>query len=247
MTLKKGRLTKDKMGLTMPVNAGAFVAKPPYWKGGIWYTFTYDTEPDAAAELVPEQLTLVTPATARLIFAEYKWSTGGPYFEILQAIDVEFQGERCVFFTQAGVSESTALMAGREGYGFPKKMGHISFVRHEDIVGMYYERPLGTRLATAVFREISPIEPPPAATVLRGINLRAIMSPERDRRHSLAELIMGELEVKPTEVWLAEGNCTYSGLSELDPWHRLPVLKHLECARTNFDINLKAARIIATL
>lgn len=243
----KGKLSKDKMGLTMPVNAGAFVAKPPYWRAGIWYTFTYETEPEAAAELVPEQLTLVTPATARLIFAEYKWSTGGPYLEILQAIDVEYQGEPCIFFTQAGVSESTALMAGREPYGYPKKIGNISFVRHEDIMGMYYERPLGVRLITGVFREISPIDPPSASTVMRGITLRLIMSPEKSERYSLADLIMGELEVTTKELWVGEGNCTYSGASELDPWHRLPVRKHLECTRMNFDIDLKDARVIATL
>lgn len=244
---QKGKLTTKKMGLTMPVNAEAFIAKPPYWRDGTWYTFTYETEPEAAAELVPEQLTLVEPATARLIFAEYKWSTGGPYFEILQTIDVEYQGEQYAFFTQAGVSESTALMAGREGYGFPKKMGSISFVRHEDIMGMYYERPSGVRLATAVFRDIRPVEPLPAPFVLRGLNLRVIMSPVKDVKYSLAELIMGALEVKPREIWIGEGNCTYSGLSELDPWHRLPVKKHLECTRTNFDIDLKGAEIIETL
>lgn len=244
---QRGKLTKDKMGLTMPVNAVAFIAKPPYWRDGIWYTFVYETEPEAAAKLVPEQLTLVEPATARLIFADYKWSTGGPYFELLQAIDVEYQGEQCVFFTQAGVSESTALMAGREGYGFPKKMGNISFVRHEDIMGMYYERPSGIRLATAVFREIRPVEPLPAPAVLKGINLRVIMNPEKNVRYSLAELIMGDLEVKPKEVWIGEGNCTYSALSELDPWHRLPVRKHLECTRTNFDIDSKDAKVIETL
>ena len=155
--------------------------------------------------------------------------------------------EECVYFTQAGVSESTALMAGREGYGFPKKMGSISFVRHEDIMGMYYERPPGTRLATAVFREISPIETPPAPVLLKGINLRVVMSPEKNVRYSLAELVMGVLEVKTKEVWIGEGNCTYSGLSELDPLHRLPVKKHLECTRTNFDIDLKDARVIETL
>jgi len=61
--------------------------------------------------------------------------------EILQTVDVEYKGEQCVFFTQGGVSQSIALMAGREGYGFPKKVGHITFARHEDLVGMYYERP----------------------------------------------------------------------------------------------------------
>ena len=243
----RGRLTKDKFGLTMPVTAAAFVEKPPYWRGATWYSFNYETDPELAAQIVPEQLTLTDPATARLIFAEYEWSTGGPYMEILQAIDVSHQGEQCVFFTQAAVSQSIPLMAGREGYGFPKKVGHISFVRHEDLVGMFYERPPGLRLITGVFRGISPVEPPPGNSIIKGITLRVILSPKPDVRYSLAELILGELEIRPKEIWVGEGNCTYSGLSELDPWDQLPVRKNLGCTRTNLDINLKGAAIIATL
>jgi len=243
----KGKLTKDEFGLTMPVKVAAFQEKPPYWRGATWYTFHYETDPEIAAQVVPGDLTLADPATVRLIFAEYEWSTAGPYMEILQAIDVEYQGEQCVFFTQAAVSQSIPLMAGREGYGFPKKVGNITFVRHEDLVGMYYERPQGLRLITGVFRGIRPLESVPDRSIIKGINLRVIMSPDPNVRYSLAELIKGELEIRPKEVLIGEGNCSYSGLSELDPWHQLPVMKNLGCTRTNLDINLKGAAIIETL
>jgi len=243
----KGRLTKDQFGLTMPVTAAAYVEKPPYWRGANWYTFEYETDPEIASAIVPEQLTLTDPSTARLIFAEYEWSTGGPYMEILQTVDVEYKGEQCVFFTQAGVSQSIALMAGREGYGFPKKVGHITFARHEDLVGMYYERPQGLRLITGVFRGISPVEPLPESSIIKGITLRVIQSPEPNVPYSLAELVKGELEIRPKEAWVGEGNCTYSGISELDPWHQLPVTKNLRCTWMKLDINLAGAAIIETL
>jgi len=243
----RGRLTKEMFGRTMPVTAPAFVEKPPYWRGATWYSFSYETEPEIAAQNVPEQLTLTDPATARLVFASYEWSTGGPYMEILQAVDVEYGGEQCIFFTQAGVSHSIPLMAGREGYGFPKKVGAISYVQHEDLLGMFYERPQGLRLITAVFREISPVIPVPESTIMKGINLRVILSPEPEVHYSLVELIKAELEIIPKEIWVGEGNCSYSGLSELDPWHQLPVRKNLECTRMNLDINLKGAAVIETL
>ena len=243
----RGKLTEDKFGLTMPINAAAFVEKPPYWRGATWYSFNYQTDPEFAAQLVPEQLSLTDPTTARLIFATYEWSTGGPYMEILQAIDVDYDGEPCVFFTQAAVSQSIPLMVGREGYGYPKKVGYINFVQHEDLVGMFYERPQSLRLITGVFRGIRPVEPLPGNSVIKGITLRVILSPEPDVRYSLAELIAGELEIRPKEVLVGEGNCTYSGLSELDPWRQLPVRKNLGCTRTNLDINFKGAAKIATL
>lgn len=142
-----------------------------------------------------------------------------------------------------GVSQSIALMAGREGYGFPKKIGDINFVQHEDLVGMFCERPQGLRLFGGVFRGIRPLEPVPMRSVIKGITLRVILSPKPDERYSIVELVMGELEIVPKEVLVGEGNCSYSGLSELDPWHQLPVRKNLGCTRTSLDINLKGAAI----
>jgi len=240
----KGKLTKEMFGRTMPVTAPAFVEKPPYWRGATYYTFTYETDPEIVAQYVPEQLTLTNPTTARLICGSYDWSTAGPYMELLQAVDVEYGGEQCVFFTQVGVSHSIPLMAGRETFGFPKKVGEISFVRHEDIVGIYYERPQGLRLITAVFREISPVDPVPESISIKGITLRVIISPDPNVPYSLVELIKGELEFKPKEIWIGEGNCNYSGLSELDPWHQVPIRKNLECTRMSLDIDMKNAEII---
>ena len=42
-----------------------------------------------------------------------------------------------------------------------RKLGNISFVRHEDLVGVYYEQLQGLRLITGAFRGIKPVEPVP--------------------------------------------------------------------------------------
>jgi len=242
----QGRLTKDQFGLTMPVVSAAYVEKPSYWRNADWYTFEYRTDPEAAAAIVPEQLELMDPTHVRLIFADYEWSTGGPYREILQCINVLHKGEEYSFFTQAGVSQSIALMAGREGYGFPKKIGNIAFEKHEDLVGMYYERPQGLRLINGVFRGISPMEMP-ESFILKGLNLRVIQSPVPDEPYSLAELVLGELEVRPKFAWLGEGNCHYTGVSDLDPWHQLPVREKIQASWTRLDINLAGASILERL
>src|SRR3989304_4952625 len=119
---RKGKLNPAKMGMTMPVNAPAFVDKPPYWRGVKSYTFNYITDPKAAAALVPEPLLIPEPVKATLIFNDFKWSTGGPYYELLQGINVEFEGEACLYFPQLAVTEAVPLLAGREIYGFPKKV-----------------------------------------------------------------------------------------------------------------------------
>jgi acetoacetate decarboxylase len=109
---------------------------------------------------------------------------------------------------------------------------------------MYYERPKGIRICTGVLREIRPIDPPPEGTLLKAVNLRVITSPEPGRKHSLCELILAELTMTKTELWLGEGNCSYAGISELDPWHKLPVVKHLDCSHLTCDATLNTARIL---
>lgn len=241
---RRGKLSPGKMGMTMPVNAPGFVDKPPFWRGVNSYTFNYETDPDAAAALVPEGLNIPEPVTACLIFNNFEWSTGGPYFELLQGINVRFGKEACVYFPQLAVSETVPLMAGREIYGFPKKVGYLEFVRQDDILAMFYERPRGLRIATAVFRQLRPVDPQPPGVSMKGVNLRVITSPEPDKKHSLCELIMAELVMSKVEMWVGEGNCSYAGISELDPWHHLPIVKHLDCSLLKCDATLGSARIL---
>lgn len=241
---RQGKLNPQKMGLTMPVDAPGFIEKPPFWRGVHSYTFNYETDPAAAAELVPEPLTLPEPVTVRLIFNNFEWSTGGPYRELLQGINVEFEGEACVYFPQVAVTEAVPLVTGREVYGFPKKLGHVEFVRQDDILAMYYERPKGIRLCTGVIRQIKPVESPPEGTVMKAVNLRVITCPEPGRDHSLSELVLAELAMTNMEVWVSEGNCSYTGISELDPWHKLPVVRRLDCSVLTCDSTLNGARIL---
>ena len=241
---RQGKLNPAAMGLTMPVDAPFFVEKPPYWRGVHSYTFNYETDPDAAAALVPAPLTLPEPVKASLIFNSFDWSTAGPYCELMQGVHVEFEGKPCVYFTQLAVTEAVPLVTGREVYGFPKKLGRIEFVRQDDILAMYYERPKGIRICSAVFRQIRPIAPPPEGISMKAVNLRVITCPEAGQDHSLCELILAEIVMSSAEIWVGEGNCNYTGISELDPWHKLPVVKHLDASVLNCDSTLKDARIL---
>ena len=241
---RQGQLDPTALGMTMPVNAPGFVDKPPYWRGVKSYTFNYETDPAAAAALVPQGLTLPDPVTATLIFNDFEWSTGGPYYELLQGINVAFEGEDCLYFPQLAVTEAVPLLAGREIYGFPKKIGHVEFVRQDDVLAMFYERPKGLRIATGVIRLLRPAEPQPQNLTIKGVNLRVITSPEPNRKHSLCELTLAELALSNVEIWVGEGNCSYAGISELDPWHRLPVVKHLDCSLVKCDSTLRTARIL---
>jgi hypothetical protein len=87
----------------------------------------------------------------------------------------------------------------------------------------------------------------PESFILKGLNLRVIQSPDPDERYSLAELVLGKLEVRAKFARLGEGNCYYTGVSDLDPWHHLPVRDKVQASWTRLDINLAGASILERL
>jgi acetoacetate decarboxylase len=74
-----------------------------------------------------------------------------------------------------------------------------------------------------------------------------IPSPEKDKDHSLVELIQTDMIFSSVEVWAGPGNCHFSGASVLDPWHRLPVKNMIASTYTVGDFILPEGRILETL
>ena len=123
----RGCLTKDKLGFSMPSYAPLF-PKPPYlYKNASLMVFPYETS-DVAAQMIPNVMELADPPTAALVFASYPSSTLGPYDEVVQYVDVSFKGVKYRFATFLYVTTDSAMAAGREMGGYPKKIGKIEFL-----------------------------------------------------------------------------------------------------------------------
>src|ERR1017187_3359105 len=158
---KSGTLTKDKFGFSMPVNSPLYGRLPVLYKGVSMLIYEYATSADAAAALFPAQCGfLVDPklqlppnlATVTMLFAEYQWSSRGPYNEIAQSIPCPYKGKPMKYTTLLHVTNDTALTMGRECGGIPKKMGHIPFGRDPNY-SCYLERPAGTQICSAVLQQ----------------------------------------------------------------------------------------------
>lgn len=89
--------------------------------------------PDAAAALLPPPLELAEPATATFFFARYPSTAFGSVYEeaglLLHGRDDHGEYLHCCWIV---VNDSTALILGREMFGFPKKMAEVSFEMSED-------------------------------------------------------------------------------------------------------------------
>lgn len=243
----QGTLTRGKMASTLPVDAPAYHRKPFYFKGARLLRFDYETDADTAAQLVPDKLRLADPATAFLLINEYPWSTLGPYREAVLGVNV-FHGDRPLhYISHLMLDSDTPILAGRELYGFPKKMGVIEFAQQGDVLAGVVERPKGIRICSAVFRPEQPLDPPPDGSPLQTCALRVIPSPEKDMLHSLVELIQTDMILSSVEVWTGTGSCHFPGISALDPWHNLPVKKMAAATYSVADFVLPEGKILETL
>jgi acetoacetate decarboxylase len=231
----------------MPVDAPVYHRKPYHFRKARLLRFDYETDPDTAAQLIPEQLCLTDPATGFLFMNEYPWSTLGPYREAVLGINVLYGDQAFHYMSHLMLDSSVPILAGREVYGIPKKMGIIEFSNFEDVMAGYVERPKGIRICSGVLRPEQPLDPPPDGTPMNACVLRVIPSPEKGKDHSLVELIQVDMILSSGEMWSGPGSCQLPGISVLDPWHSIPVKNMISATYMVCDFVLTEGKVLETL
>jgi acetoacetate decarboxylase len=242
----EGRLTLDTFGYGMPVDAPLYARPPIYYKNVETIGITYETDADAALNLLPEGLVLPEPAMASLLFIRYPWSTLGPYEETILGLSCLWKGEPKFYIVHIVVNSDVPQAAGREIWGYPKKMATITIETEGDIIWGKMERPAGNLICSAGIRPETPVEEPPAAGG-GGLSLRVIPSPEEGAPPSLAELI----EVPPRnnvtlESWVGPGWAQYHTASDVDPWHKLPIKGVMGASYRKYHMELGFGKVIKT-
>jgi len=240
---KAGRFTKDRFGYSMPVDAPLYAKPPIYYKDMETVSFTYETDEDSAADILPEGLELTSPAMASVIFIRYPFSTLGPYDETILGITCIYLGEPKFYIAHIVLNTDSPFAAGREIWGFPKKLAHITIEKEGDLIGCTMERPKRNRICTGVMRLEVPVTP---EDVVRGgtLSLRVIPSPEEGAEPSLAELV--EIPAKRTliESWQGTGFVEFNSKSTIDPWHKISVKQMVSTTYQKVDNILDYGRII---
>jgi acetoacetate decarboxylase len=227
----------------MPVHAPLFQNLSVYLRGARVALFQYVTDSEQAAELLPEVLELTDPPTAVLVLAEYPWTNIGPYNEAVQSLVCMYQSRMVQYITHIFVTTDAALALGREVWGYPKKIAHIDFVKENEVLAGYVERPRNFRICSGLMRAETPIDPA-TLPLLPTVCLRVIPGSAGPQS---AELIEVGSDVRIKELWTGPGSCHFTGVSDLDPWHRIPVRQILSCAYGVVDFEITPGRILETL
>ncbi len=243
-TVLKGQLTLDRFGTSMPVDAPYYQAPPFYYRDVRAMSVVYETEPEAAANMLPEGIELPLPAMANLLVIRYPASTFGPYNEAILGIQCRWQETGHLYIAHIVVDTVPPLVGGREIWGFPKKIAKIDFSQDQELLTGSVERPEGTRLFGAAMRPERPLEVQDAPGG-GSLSLRVIPSPEEGQGPSLAELIQTpSVDRRTQEAWTGPATLRYEAASALDPWHALPVVKIVAGTYSRYDFTLPHGRVV---
>jgi acetoacetate decarboxylase len=230
---KKGLLKFGQFGMSMPVT-DPYVPVPPVWSRHVeQFAINFETDYETAARKIPEPLEFDgdTPTAAVVCnyidFVTYASS----FLEAQLAFNVTYKGKPYLYLSNLFVSSEDALVAGREVYGYPKKMAHMEYYSDKGFYCMTAERPKGVRIFSATARIHNP-KVPVSGNPKDTICLKLIPSPVKGEQPQVCQLvgipITGEI-LKDSdglpEFWECDGSVTWSSNSREDPWQDIKINK----------------------
>ena len=111
----------------MPLTSPSFPPGPYRFVNREYLIITYRTDPKALEAVVPEPLKVAAPHV-KYEFIRMPDSSGfGDYTESGQVIPVTFQGKPGGYVHSMFLDDEAPIAAGREIWGFPKKLANVSF------------------------------------------------------------------------------------------------------------------------
>ncbi|MDC8787211.1 acetoacetate decarboxylase [Roseateles koreensis] len=128
-------MTEDEVrerAFAMPIQSPAYPPGPYRFVNREYLIITYRTDPEALRRLIPAPLELAEPVV-KFEFIRMPDSTGfGDYTESGQVIPVTLNGEHGGFVLSMFLNDHPPIAAGRELWGFPKKLGNPELRVHTD-------------------------------------------------------------------------------------------------------------------
>jgi acetoacetate decarboxylase len=152
-----------------------------------------------------------------------------------------------VYIQQIMVDTEPPMLAGREIWGYPKKLAAIEYKLERDMIYGFLERPKGIRLASAVVRPERPAQSG-VKPISVAASLRIIPGAELDPRQPLcAEIVETNVDITLHAAWEGTGSVAFAERSALDPWDRIPVKRILKASHMVYDMVLPKGRVIDRL
>ena len=240
-------MTEDdvrQQGFAMPMHNPAYPPGPYRFVDREFLIITYRTDPALLQKMIPAPLKMTDPIV-KFEFINMPDSTGfGHYCESGQVIPVTLNGVAGGYVHSMYLDDHPPIAAGRELWGFPKKLGDPELRVHKDtLVGtLDYS---GTRVATGTmgFKH----KTLDAGAVLRSMQSPSFLLkiiPHVDGTQRICELVQYNLtDINIKGAWSGPGALELHAHA-LAPVASLPVLEVLSATHILADLMLPYGSVV---
>lgn len=227
-----------------PLGGPAFPSGPYHFANREYLNITYRTDPDALRAVVPEPLEVAEPVVRFEVIRMPDSSGLGDYTESGQVLRVRHDGQEVDYIHSMFLDNGPAISLGREGSGYPKKLGRPRLYTDSDtLVGTLDYGSLRVATATMGFKH-TPLDPEVARAEIARPTLMLKTIPGYDGTPRICELVRSritDLTIKgawagPARLQLFE--------HALAPLADLPVLEVLGATHILTDLTLPRAEVV---
>jgi acetoacetate decarboxylase len=228
----------------MPLGNPAYPPGPYRFWNREFLIITYRTDPKKLRELVPEPLEIYSDLV-KFEFIRMPNSTGfGDYTEAGQVIPVRLNGQAGNYTLCMFLNDHPPIAAGRELWGFPKKLAGPSLrVETDTLVGTLDYGPVRVATATMGYKHRQADAEATAAELARPNFLLKII-PHVDGSPRICELVDYRLEdIQLKGVWSGPGALSLNAHA-LAPVAELPVLEVVSTLHILADLTLGLGKVV---
>jgi acetoacetate decarboxylase len=233
MATMLGNIPSATLYNAVPVFAPAYrpAAFPSRFSDMNCIVIKYRTDGRRVRALLPDNLTIEDKpiVTTRLI--SYGCSPIGPYHELLQSVEAEFNGTKYDYSILIILDNEDAAYSGRELWGSPKVMGSFDFHKTDGVGGFYRGRvcrPSDFPVADILFKPTvlldieEHVEP-----ALNTLFLRILPSPMPDKTPHIRQFTEVEFKLQHRQIWEGVASINFPAQSMFDPLHLTPVEEYI--------------------
>lgn len=234
-------MTEDEVrerAFAMPLHNPAFPPGPYRFVDREYLIITYRTDPGLLRQLVPAPLELAEPVV-KYEFINMPDSTGfGHYCESGQVIPVTLDGVHGGFVLSMFLNDHPPIAAGRELWGFPKKLGQPELRVHTDtLMGTLDYSDFRVATGTMGYKHRA-MDHATAKAALEAPSFLLKVVPHVDGTPRICELVQYSLtDITVKGAWTGPGGLDLRHHA-LAPVADLPVLEILSTAHIVADLTL---------
>ncbi len=228
----------------MPLTGPAYARGPYRFVDREFFIVTYRTDPERLRAVVPEPLELDSPLV-KYEFIRMPDSTGfGDYTESGQVIPVSFRGRKGNYTHCMFLDDHPPIAAGRELWGFPKKLGSPTLRAETDaLVGTLDYGPVRVATGTMGYKHRA-LDLASVKNSLAAPNYLLKIIPHVDGKPRICELVeyfLEDIEVKGAWTGPAALSLTPHALA---PVAELPVLEVVAATHIVANLTLGLGRVV---